>query len=124
MPARYLDEDIAGLIQERKPLPADYRSRIQLKAKRGHKERQLEIRGASGNEFRIILRQSNSNSLDFSIILAVYPPQSNQPFRLRRYNGKSHQHTNIIENDMFYDFHIHKATERYQELGMREDSFA
>ena len=45
-------------------------------------------------------------------------------FRLRRYNGRSHEHTNQIENDTFYDFHIHLATERYQELGAREDAYA
>jgi hypothetical protein len=43
---------------------------------------------------------------------------------LRRYNGKSHEHTNPIEEDTFYDFHIHKATERYQMIGAREDTFA
>jgi hypothetical protein len=43
---------------------------------------------------------------------------------LRRHNGKSHEHTNQIEAGAFYDFHIHRATERYQELGMREDAYA
>lgn len=60
----------------------------------------------------------------FSIILAIAVPRSNQLFRLRRYNGKSHEHTNHIEGDTFYDFHIHKATERYQEIGTREDAYA
>jgi len=55
--------------------------------------------------------------LDFSIILAYCPEASNQLFRLRRYNGKSHEHTNTIEADKFYNYHIHTATERYQELG-------
>ena len=64
------------------------------------------------------------NILDFSIILAVCPAGSNQLFRLRRHNGKSHEHTNQIEASTFYDFHIHMATERYQELGMREDAYA
>jgi hypothetical protein len=45
-------------------------------------------------------------------------------FRLQRHNGKSHEHTNQIEGNTFYDFHIHLATERYQEIGMREDAFA
>jgi hypothetical protein len=45
-------------------------------------------------------------------------------FRLRRHNGKSHEHTNQIEASTFYDFHIHMATERYQELGMRENAYA
>ncbi len=30
----------------------------------------------------------------------------------------------MIEGEAFYDFHIHAATERNQDLGMREDSFA
>jgi hypothetical protein len=45
-------------------------------------------------------------------------------FRLRRYNGKSHEHTNLIEDVSFYEYHIHQATERYQLLGAREDSYA
>ena len=39
-------------------------------------------------------------------------------------NGKSHEHTNHIEDETFYDFHIHFATERYQRLGTREDAYA
>jgi len=54
----------------------------------------------------------------------VCVPQSNQLFRLRRYNGKSHEHTNRLEGVTFYDFHIHIATERYQAVGMREDAYA
>ena len=64
------------------------------------------------------------NHLDFSIILAVQIPQSNQLFRLQRYNGNSHQHTNLIEKETFRDFHIHRATERYQLVGVREDAYA
>lgn len=124
MSAKYSDSEIARMIGERKPLPDNYRSRVQLRDKRGHKERELDITGKSGTRYRLILRQSNFNTLDFSIILAVNPLDSNQVFRLRRYNGKSHEHTNQIEGDAFYDFHIHYATERYQESGSREDAFA
>ncbi|MBN2311433.1 MAG: hypothetical protein JXR94_20820 [Candidatus Hydrogenedentes bacterium] len=74
--------------------------------------------------YRVILRQSDFNALDFSVVLAVDVPDTNQLFRLRRYNGKSHEHTNHIEGDVFYDFHVHYATERYQETGAREDAFA
>ena len=62
--------------------------------------------------------------LDFSVILAVRVPGSSQLFRLRRYNGKSQEHSNRIEGVEFYDFHIHVATERYQEFGTREDAYA
>ena len=112
------------MIEECKPLPDNYGSRIKLRDKRGHKERELDVAGADGTQYRLILRQSNFNTLDFSIILAVSPSDSNQLFRLRRYNGKHGEHTNKIEGDTFYDFHIHQATERYQESGMNEDAFA
>ena len=46
------------------------------------------------------------------------------PFRLCRYNGKSHEHSNSLESQKFYDFHVHRATARYQQAGSREDSFA
>jgi len=124
MAKTYSDSEIALLMQERKPLPNDWRSHLQLRSKRGHRERDLELRGDKGNEFRLILRQNKINPLDFSIILAVRVPGSNRLFRLRRYNGKSHEHTNHIEGETFYDFHIHMATERYQELGTREDAYA
>ncbi len=102
----------------------DWKKRTRLKPKRGHAERQYDLNGGAGNEFRLILRQNQINVLDFSIILAVRIPKSAQFFRLRRYNGKSHEHTNIIENVTFFDFHIHVATERYQDMGTREDAFA
>ena len=96
-----------------------------MKVKRGHKERELDVVGATGSEFRLILRQSEFNPLDFSVILAYRPPTTTPLFRLRRYNGRSHEHTNSLEDQRFYDFHIHRATERYQdESGFREDSFA
>ncbi len=124
MAAKFSDADINAFVEERKPLSNDFRSKIRLRDKRGHKEQELDIQGASGNQYRLILRQSKFNILDFSIILVYCPVDSNQIFRLRRYNGKSHGHTNTIESDYFYNFHIHTATERYQEIGMREDTYA
>jgi hypothetical protein len=124
MAAIFSDQDISSMIQERKPLPADYRTKIQTRPKSGHKERELDIKIADGGDYRLILRQSISNPLDFSIILAYRPPKLSQLFRLQRYNGKSHEHTNPIEGETFYDFHIHQATERYQEIGAREDTYA
>lgn len=118
------DTEIAGLLAERKVLPHDYLARIQAKPKRGHKERELAISGDQGNDFRLVVRQSIINPLDFSAMLMYCPRDTNQLFRLRRHNGRSHEHTNKIEGDKFYEFHIHMATERYQDLGVREDSFA
>ena len=50
-------------------------------------DRDLELSGDGGGEFRLILRQNRINPLDFSIILALRVPTSNQIFQLRRYNG-------------------------------------
>ena len=124
MPTFLTDVQIQQLVTEPKPLPPNYVSLIQLKPKTGHKERELELMGTSGSEFRLILRQSNFNPLDFSVILAHRPAGTSQVIRLRRYNGKSHEHTNALEGNRFYDFHIHYATERYQNSGFREDAYA
>jgi hypothetical protein len=80
---------------------------------------------ASGHSFVIAVRQSLLNAFDFSAILGYKLPGVNTIFRLRRYNGRSHYHTNTIENQTFREFHIHKATERYQRIsGTKEDHFA
>ncbi len=107
-----------------KPLRPDYRSRLRLRPKRGHNEQDIEITTPVGHAFRLILRQSQFNPLDFSVILAYRLPQSNQSFLLCRYNGKSHEHENALEPGPFYDFHIYTATERYQAAGYSEEMYA
>ena len=124
MAVTFTDKEIDALVGERKTLPQDWPARVQLRPKRGHRERSLDVAGASGNEFRVILRQSSLNKLNFSLILAVRVPNTNQFFRLRRCNGKSHKHRNLIEGTSFYEFHIHIATERYQARGSDEDGYA
>jgi len=118
------DREIQDLVQEPKRVPADIRRRMVPRAKRGHSEVDIDVRGDLGSEFRIIVRRSKFNVLDFSCILGYRVLASNQVLRLRRYNGKSHEHTNPIEGETFYDFHIHLATERYQRTGNREDTYA
>lgn len=119
------DPQILELLGEPKPLPSDWTSRLRPKAGRiGHQVRDLDVRGEHGSDFRIIVRQSVLNALDFSVVLGYRPLAGPRLFRLRRYNGRSHEHRNRIEGDRFYDFHVHTATERYQLLGMDEDAYA
>ena len=101
MAVRYTDSDAQQLLAERKQLPDEYRKKLKLREKRGHREAELSVAGIAGTQFRLIARQSSLNVLDFSIILAVCPEGSNQMFRLRRHNGKSHEHTNQIEASTF-----------------------
>ena len=123
MPTVLTDSEIQALIDEPKHLTDDWRRRLVTKPKRGHTEGELEITGTGGTQFRLILRRSLFNHLDFSAILGFIEPTTGRVFRLRRYNGKSHEHTNPIESQTFYDFHIHYSTERYQLTGNREDTF-
>lgn len=120
----FTDAQIAALINERKFLSKSLDEMVRLKQKPGHREFELDIVGGQGSEFRLILRQSVVNPLDFSIILAHRILKSNQLFRLRRYNSKSHEHTNHLERNTFYGFHMHLATERYQNTPWREDAYA
>lgn len=120
----YSDQEIEALIQERKVLPNNWYGQFSTKRKRRHKERHLDVIGEAENEFRVIIRENQVNHLDFSVILAVRIPESSKSFRLRRYNGSSHEHTNRIEKVRFHSFHIHYATERYQQKGLAEDMHA
>jgi len=124
MPVRYTDAEIEEFIAERKPLPEDYLQRLQPRGKGAQKKAELDVIGTDGNEFRIIVRQNTYNSLDFSIVLALCPRETTHLFHLRRYNGKSHEHTNVLEQESFYAFHIHVATARYQELGGEVEKYA
>lgn len=120
---KFTDQDIAILIAEPKILPTNFKAHFKGRLKTGHSEQDIDFKGNMGNKFRIIMRQSLFNHHDFSVILVHYPKETTQIFRLRRYNSK-HQHTNFIEKNSFFDFHIHYATERYQTIGSDEDAFA
>jgi len=121
----FSDTEIAALIAERKVLPADYRTRLVLRSKRGHKEQELVVRGADEHEFHVILRQSTTDPLSFSVILGVAVPGTNRIFRVRRYNSQTHQHTNSLERTtIVFKPHMHLATARYQDVGTAEEAYA
>ncbi len=76
-------------------------------------------------EWLIYLRRNKENPLDFSCGLGFTPEGRSQIFTLRRYNGKSHHHTNRLENQIpFYDFHVHQATEKYQRSPYSDEHYA
>jgi len=120
------DKEILALISEPKQMTVTPDELLRnMEAKRGHKESEHFTQRKDGSSFVIKLHLSNENLLDFSVILGYKPPKSKKIFRLKRYNGKSHEHKNKLENeDLFYNFHIHTANERYQREGFYEDYFA
>lgn len=119
------DAEIQRLLAESKVLPLDYRQRLGRWITRfKHRKAKIRLTGVDKGQYTIMLRENLINPFDFSAILGYRLPQTTRIFRLRRYNGTGHRHTNRIESETFRGFHIHQATERYQELGAREDSFA
>jgi hypothetical protein len=120
------DKEIEALIDAEKRIEVSISQfTSKFKDKRGHREYDLVIERPDNSAFKIIIRQGIENPLDFSVILGFIPAGKNEVFRLRRYNGKSHFHSNRLEGDQaFYDFHIHTASERYQREGMKEEHYA
>ena len=124
MPFSFTDDDIRRPIVEPKLMPKGYPACFMPKNKRrGYLEKEASVTGRNGSTFCVLCRAKVTDPNDFSVILCYVPDDSNVLFRLRRYNGK-HEHTNRLEKHRFYDFHIHCATERYQELGADEDAYA
>lgn len=133
MPRVLTDAEIAELLAEPKPLPANWMSRLAVRPKSDstftHREFELQVK--SGRRFRLILRGNTLNPLDFSLIL-IFRDQDGSEYRLIRFNGRHpSQHTNKWEkarslpNAAFRNrFHIHSATERYQVEGYEIDGYA
>lgn len=120
----FTDDEISDLISENKTLSKTIIEILNFKESDGHKKAEHTIERSDGNLFNIILRQNIHNINDFSVIFAFQEKEKNTNFKLRRYNGKSHEHSNKLEGDKFYNFHIHFATQRYQDVGRKEESYA
>ena len=118
------DQKITELIRERKVLLNENRNKFRKTTHRGNDEYRLNVTGENGNKFRVIVRMSVFNKLNFSVILGVKVPPPKKFFRLKRYNGDYHLHTNTIEDEEIEGFHIHTATERYQVNSVREETYA
>lgn len=109
----YSEDEIEAFLSETKPV-AEGQLPLGWEEKRGHKEASLKVTGERGNDYRVVFRQNLRNQNDFSVILGLKREEKTGLVHLRRYNGRSHEHTNPIEDETFFDFHIHRITERYQ----------
>lgn len=119
------DSEIDQLVHEPKDIPLGLSPQPKgMNERNGHLRKDYTIECSSGNRFVVKIRQSCVNPLNFSVILGYVLPGSYTVFRLRRYNGKSHYHRNVLEGDGFYDFHVHTATQRYQMPGFDADHVA
>ncbi len=120
----FTDNEIESLMAEEKVFNGTIEDILAFKESDGHKRASIEMKRSDGAKFIVKLRQSLQNINDFSAIFAFQPKGSNKDFKLRRYNGKNQEHTNKLEGNKFYGFHIHIATQRYQDAGKKEESYA
>ena len=122
------------LVQERKPLASDWRSRMVPRPNQGNHlgGSALDITGEHGHTFRLIARENNLPLQDFSIIL-LFIDSDGEGYRLRRNNGEHNsRHTNKWEKERGLPnaviergrFHRHFATERYQLSAYPIDGYA
>lgn len=88
-----------------------------------YSQAELTMTGDRGSEFKVIIRKNLLDPLDFSVILLYLPKEEGRGFVLRRYNGK-HFHKNHLEGNELHDYHIHMATERYQQAGLKPEGYA
>ena len=127
------DIEIGQLLTESKPLPHNWESRLRPRDKSDQcfKQREIDIVATSGHLFRVVLRQNTLNPQDFSIIL-VFVDEDGTGYRLIRFNGRHpSDHTNKLERAkregmqrFRSQFHIHRASERYQIAGFEMDGYA
>jgi hypothetical protein len=127
------DVEIQQLLEEPKPLPANWEKRLKVIPKTQEVVGQSKylVTLANGHEFRLIIRSNHINPLDFSVIL-VFRDIDNSEYILRRHNGAHpSRHTNNYEKrlnlpnvELPICCHRHLATERYQKEGLNIDGYA
>lgn len=98
-----------------------------IKWKYQRKSKRCDIHIPLPNDNLLFILYARQNEIDednFSCGLKLERP-GKDPVTLIRYNGSNHEHTNSIEkNCLDFQFHIHMATERYQDSGYKIDHFA
>lgn len=109
------DVRIAAMISEPKALPENWREDLaKLKNRVGRDESEVDLTGANGTRFRIIVSRRHQNADDYTIILLLNST-ARPRFRILRYDGSGHDHSNTLEGNLIVSKpHIHRATERYQ----------
>ncbi|KPM67205.1 hypothetical protein HB13667_07685 [Pseudomonas putida] len=79
----------------------------------------------SDKSFEMYTRQNQIDPDAYSCGL-IYHPRSGEKVTLVRYNGSNHVHRNPLEDGELikHKCHIHRATERYMEMGDKAEKFA
>ena len=100
------------------------RTKLRTQDRQRKKEIHLRCDNFHG-QFTLFWRQNILDPLDFSVGLSYKFPDTNVMINLIRCNGNSHKHKNKLEGTKFDGaFHVHKATERYQQSGFKAENYA
>ncbi len=118
------DQEIEKLVKEPKPLPYDWRRKNQPVINKIEIIQTVQVIGKNNSIFILKPRQNPIKNNNFCLTLAYKDSELGKLFHLKRYDSFN-EHTNRIEKERFEGFHIHTATKRYQEFGLRkEDAYA
>ena len=120
---RFTDELIHRLLK----MPKQVNDLQTQKKRRDANERvAYTLSGTDNTEFKLYCRQNYKPGMedDFSCGL-LYLLSDRETLTLIRYNGSSHSHLNKLEGEQLgYVCHIHKATKKYLDAGMKPDKYA
>lgn len=112
---RLNDDEIDALIKEPKELVSGSFGSPRFRTQNRHERAELEVQADAGRRCWVKLRRAELNPLNFYAILGYEWVETGRIFLLRRYNGLSHEHQNVLDGEQpSYAYHIHQATERYQ----------
>lgn len=92
---------------------------------RKSKRKNYDVESSDGKrKYTLYIRQNTILPDNFSCGLRLEIP-GQEPVTLVRYNGCDHPHENPLEgDDVSYKCHVHRATERYIDLGLKPEHFA
>lgn len=117
------DPEIALLLAEAKVIT---NPRAKSREQRKSVQAAYSVASAAGSSrFELYTRQSLIDPENYSCGL-IYKHPSGSDITLARYNGSNHEHRNPLEGGELIRFkcHIHRATQRYIELGDKAEKFA
>ena len=123
------DIEIRDLINEHKTIDATTirsahkEQNFKNKQNQSFKIWEYEFQTVNGNIFRIKIHRNKKFINSFSVIFQ-YVDENKKIYNLKRYNGLHAPHINIIERNKVKGFHIHTATERYQEKNLNIEAYA
>lgn len=117
------DHEIALLLAEAKVVTTP-KARRREQRKSAHASYSVTS-AASASAFEIYTRQNLIDPENYSCGL-IYKHPGGTDITLARYNGSNHEHRNPLEGGELIRFkcHIHRATQRYIELGDKAEKYA